>query len=370
MEKLPAETLLNIFDLVNPPITHFTCPGVSQRLHDLFSLSLVCKQFNPIATGLLYETIEGVSDTHSIDFYRFSRTTRKHPELLQHLKFLRFKADSKNAVGRDDFGEGNSQGGWVLKRSTLMSSLEKDFFNDNEDITAKSDPSKESDAYKGKDTLAVDEGSEHKADQSRQNDDGEVCENKCDQDEPSLYTTETSWLLTVMKRLANQSELEDPVELFKSPRGKEDVLLTSNILRAPNLQRLWYRMRFNLNDRKKHCLLLPSICYSVLGAIHSKHHAFEKLRVLHIDLAGSGFKFPLTHALPLLLLESLEELTLGAWGMTEWPVEPRGATDDSTVFGRPWEWPSRASSIVRLSLVRPWVPVTMIIKMIHACKAL
>ncbi|OAL50837.1 hypothetical protein IQ07DRAFT_644051 [Pyrenochaeta sp. DS3sAY3a] len=357
MEKLPAETLLLIFNLVNPPITHFDSPWASQRLHDLFSLSLVCKIFNPIATGLLYETIEGVSDTHSIDIYRFSRTTRKHPELLQHLKILRFKSFVSDERICHPY--------WAFENSRFRSFLDEVFFSDIEDISAKGDPSNKSDTYKGIDTLAVDEGLEHKADESQQNDEGEVCDNNFDQNELNLYIAETSWLLNSMKRLASQSKLEDPIELFRSARREEDVLLTSKILQAPNLQYLWYSSRSDLYKCNTHCLLLPCIGYSVLGAIHNKHHAFNKLRVIHIDLASSGFRFPLIHALPLLLLECLEELTLAGWGKGDF-----FAKDDSTVFGRPWEWPLRASSIARLSLLRPDACTTMIAKMILACKAL
>jgi len=174
------------------------------------------------------------------------------------------------------------------------------------------------------------------------------------------------WLGELISAMnSNQAHASDHDLLERAILG-EDVLLTPCVLAACNLEQLWLRLPKSQLDEGSPSFLLNSIVHSANAG------GFKRLKVLHLDAYQSGIEWPVRNALPLFLLPSLTDLTLGNCGETDhgrpWAVGPD--TDDSAFMGDPWKWPVRSSSIARLSLLSPRFSGSIAAKMIVACRAI
>ncbi|KAH6861178.1 hypothetical protein BKA58DRAFT_48241 [Alternaria rosae] len=181
------------------------------------------------------------------------------------------------------------------------------------------------------------------------------------------YTPEGyEWLGELISAMnSSQAHASDHDLLERAILG-EDVLLTPCILSACNLERLWLRLPKSQLDEDSPSFLLNSIVHS------ANEGGFERLKVLHLDVYQSGVGWPVRNALPLFLLPSLTDLTIGNCGETDlgrpWSFGPD--TNDSAFMGEPWMWPDRTSSITKLSLLSPHFSGSIVAKMLLACKVL
>ena len=148
---------------------------------------------------------------------------------------------------------------------------------------------------------------------------------------------------------------------------QEDILLTLCAFQAPNLEYLIVNPAAPKPGLPFESILLQGISRSALGCPFGTVHPFKHLRVLHLDFSAYTY-FPASNALPLLLLPSLEDLTLGAWGKL--PLGRDKEDAQHAPFGQDWTWPRRKSPIKKLSLLYPRVDPNTASKMILACKSL
>ena len=154
--------------------------------------------------------------------------------------------------------------------------------------------------------------------------------------------------------------------------NREDVFFALAAFWLPNLERIWIRLP-SCNVIGGTCLLLEGIGRTIMGRHSPARHNFQNLKTLYIDFHSTPV-MSTASVLPLLLLPSLDDLTLGSWGCR--PNTPGAMppflTDenDSIVYNVPWRWPIPSSPISKLSLIRPYVSENMVKKVIRACKAL
>jgi hypothetical protein len=180
-------------------------------------------------------------------------------------------------------------------------------------------------------------------------------------------------IISVLRRAG--LDFEDAHILLERFLWHEDLFFALVAFETPNLERLWIRPSPYTDGFDEGCTLLEGIGRMAMGVPWLNTHHFENLKTLYIDLISTPEMFT-RYALPLLLLPRLEELTLGSWGATIntttdlYEILFDYDDDDSAVFGCPWVWPVRSSSITKLSLLRPCVSEKMVEKMILACKAL
>ncbi|KAI4687757.1 uncharacterized protein J4E88_003348 [Alternaria novae-zelandiae] len=176
---------------------------------------------------------------------------------------------------------------------------------------------------------------------------------------------------------------EDASALVGRWLGYEDLYFALLAFRTPNLEHLWARSAVSYDWPLDECknTLLEGIGRMAMGVSWLHTHRFDNLKILYFDFSNSP-EMSARCALPLLLLPSLDELTLvalGGWfqipenefeGEWEGESEHEAADDDLTIFGRPWLWPVRSSPITKLSLFKPVFSEIAVKKMILACKAL
>jgi hypothetical protein len=148
---------------------------------------------------------------------------------------------------------------------------------------------------------------------------------------------------------------------------QEDIVLALCAFHAPNIECLVVNPGAPKPGLPFESILLQAISRSALGLPYGKIHSFKRLRVLYLDFSAYTY-FPASNALPLLLLPSLEDLTLAAWGKLPFGWDRHDA--QHAPFGQDWTWPRRASPIKKLSLLYPRVDPATASKMILACKAL
>jgi hypothetical protein len=149
--------------------------------------------------------------------------------------------------------------------------------------------------------------------------------------------------------------------------NQEDILLALCAFHAPNIECLVVNPGAPKPGLPFESILLQAISRSALGLPYGKVHSFKRLRVLHLDFSAYTY-FPASNALPLLLLPSLEDLTLAVWGKLPFSWDRHDA--QHAPFGQDWTWPRRASPIKKLSLLYPRVDPATASKMILACKSL
>jgi hypothetical protein len=324
MDALPNEILLNIFDLLYPPITHLSSPSGLDRSRDLYSLCLVCQTFNQIATPLLYESIERTGNMTTLAYRQLPQVLLRKPKLRQYIKSIRLKLGDDVEVGEP-----------MLHEDTDSNGSNEETEESYED-------------YHEEDPIV------------------DIV--------PAEVQERYTWLSDIVEHLSTELGLPFAPALLRNAIRGDDIPITMCVFLAPNLERLWYRVPITHMETNTPCPLLAGIACSAFGTPLGEIHRFEKIRVLHIDLYRSGaYQSPVSCALPLLLLPSLVDLTLGGWG-TDVRLPGRLALIpddvDSDFLGKRWTWPVRSSSITKLSLLRPNVNSTMVAKMLLACRAL
>jgi hypothetical protein len=123
-----------------------------------------------------------------------------------------------------------------------------------------------------------------------------------------------TWLLDMIKSSAAEINLPFQNHWINNAIRGEDIPLALSILQAPDLERIWFRLPHTYLKSKWVCFLSTAIAYSTYGKSPDGVPRFERLTVIHIDLSRSGVQWPVSDALPILLLPSLADLTLGRRG--------------------------------------------------------
>jgi hypothetical protein len=410
MEALPNELLHNIFVLLHPPITQLSSPNGLARSRHLSSLCRVSHKFRQVATPLLYESIERAGDTKTLAYRHLPQVLLNNPNLRQHIKSIRLKLDNEVRVGErvmdqltdeddseediEDIDEGLKDDEQEMSKdysihyqkfAPYQGDAEEDIADINEGI--KNDKQDSDKVHSPVRRFVSYQGDEEENEQTWEDSDeeGEIPWMDSEEEEedeedsfvdniPKRVQERYRWLRDIIEPLAKVSGLPYTTDLLRNAIRGDDIPITLCIFLAPNIERLWYRVPKIQLQGSTSCLLLTAIALSAFGTPLGEIHRFEKLRILHIDLYRSeAYQTAVNHALPLLLLPSLVDLTLGGWG-TDVRAPGRSTwitdDDDSQFSGHPWTWPIRTSSITRLSLIRPNITSTMVAKMLLACRAL
>jgi hypothetical protein len=177
-------------------------------------------------------------------------------------------------------------------------------------------------------------------------------------------TVPESYIMT----LANELELDSEDLLARHARG-EDLWLTLCTLLTPNVEKIKTLLRGRHALQNPVNLLLEHISRSAIGQPIGQVHTFSRLYVLHLETVYP-LRLPVTYSFPLLLLPTLERLTLGGWGGTYDGETYIYDPNNTTVFSQPWTWPLRSSPITSLSFRSPLAKSSIACNMIRACTSL